>query len=102
MQIDLSGSEFCLHSGQPLSLSHARGCRLRCTAGILWITVPGLVEDVFLESGDEFTVPDQGRVLVEAVDRARLMVNPQSHPAANRGYSLAGCLDALATLPRFS
>ena len=102
MQIDLSGSEFCLHSGQPLSLSHARGCRLRCTAGVLWITVPGLVEDVFLESGEEFTVPDQGRVLVEAVDRARLMVNPQSKVASNRGYSLASTFHRLAPHLRLS
>jgi len=55
-----------LPPGRPLRLERARGLKLRCLAGCVWITAPHLTEDVFLHVGERWTVPNDGLVLVEA------------------------------------
>ena len=38
MRIDVSSGEIRLTENQPVSLRDARGLRIECTAGVVWIT----------------------------------------------------------------
>lgn len=78
MKIDLGGGELCLAENRPLRLQAARGLCIRCTAGMVWITVAGEPADVFLGAGDSYRIPGDGDVLVEGVGSGRIMVNPET------------------------
>jgi hypothetical protein len=55
-----------LVQGYPLRLARARGRRVTCERGCVWITAPGQLDDVFLYPGQTWIVPANGLVLVEA------------------------------------
>jgi hypothetical protein len=55
-----------LQPGQPLRLGRARGRRVVCERGCVWITAPGEPDDIFLHAGQHWTIPANGLVLVEA------------------------------------
>jgi hypothetical protein len=59
-----------LPAGGPLRLTWARGQRLFCERGCLWITAPGVPDDIYLLAGERWTVPVDGLVLVEAEGEA--------------------------------
>lgn len=82
MKIDLGAGELYLAENRPLRLQDACGLRIRCTAGMVWITVAGESADVFLGAGESYRIPGNGTVLVEGVGSGRIMVNPES--AVNR------------------
>jgi hypothetical protein len=50
MEIDLSAGELCLRDNQPIRLRRARGLRITCTAGTVWLTVSGVPGDILLHS----------------------------------------------------
>lgn len=52
--------------GHPLRLARARGRQVSCERGCVWITAPGVPEDVFLHPGQTWTIPSNGLVLLEA------------------------------------
>lgn len=103
MDIVFDGSEFCLQENRPLRLRRARGLRVRCTAGCLWITQPGTGEDIFLASGESCTLTSSQLVLVEGVGAGRaclempvprlfrlvnrLLPRPRRRPALPAGIS---------------
>jgi len=72
MKIELGRGELCLAENHPIRLRHARGVHIECTAGTLWITVPGQRDDIFLNPGQDFRIPNQSTVLVEAIGDARV------------------------------
>ena len=55
-----------LAPGRPLRLRHARGRRVFCERGCVWITAPGVASDIFLHAGQRWTIPANGLVLIEA------------------------------------
>ena len=77
MKLDLSGAELYLPAGGLLRLEGASGKRITCTAGILWITVAGESEDIFLRAGECYDIPAQGLVLVEGLENSRVTVGVQ-------------------------
>jgi hypothetical protein len=75
MQVELRDTQLVLKDAHLLSLREAGGRRLCCTRGALWITLTNLPGDVFLGAGEEWTVPDQGLVLIETlVARSELTI----------------------------
>lgn len=72
MKIELGDQEIFLVSGKPLRLPGRKGQSITCTSGVLWLTVSGDKRDILLGSGESLTVASKGRVVIEAVDSARL------------------------------
>lgn len=72
MKIDPGSGEFCLADNQPLSLRDARGVRVICTTGILWLTVEGEAGDVFLHLGQSHRIISNGLALVESIGGGRI------------------------------
>lgn len=66
-RLDLAAIEIVLAENRPLRLRRAGALRLACTGGIVWVTAPGLRDDVFLFRGDAVDIDSDGLVLVEAV-----------------------------------
>ena len=67
MEIDLRSGEVSLQEHQPVRLTGARGLRVTCTAGIVWITQTGVAEDIFLHSGQSYRVCKNALTLIESV-----------------------------------
>ncbi|MBS1130212.1 MAG: hypothetical protein H6R16_1214 [Proteobacteria bacterium] len=72
MKIDLVSSELYLTNSDPIRLSRARGVRIRCVGGTIWITTPDRLADIFLELGESHLIDSQGLVLVESVSDGRV------------------------------
>lgn len=67
MQSDLPQGEIHLFSNRPLRLNKARGLRIACVSGTIWITIAGQQEDIFLRPGEQHTLRNNGLALVEAI-----------------------------------
>jgi len=67
MRIDVSSGEIRLTENQPLSLREARGLRVECTSGIVWITLSGQTADVFLKAGESHLLRGNGLALIECI-----------------------------------
>lgn len=65
-----SGLELVLREKHPLRLAGALGRRLVCVAGCVWVTAPGVREDIFLYPGDAWRIASDGKVLIEAFGSA--------------------------------
>jgi hypothetical protein len=63
-------NEIVLASGSPLRLTWARGRRVTCERGRVWITAPGEPGDIFLSRGQSWKIPGHGLVLIEAEPHA--------------------------------
>lgn len=72
MRIELGAGELCLADNHPLSLRGARGLRVRCTAGTVWLTVEGEAGDIFLHPGQSHCIASNGLALVESIDHGRI------------------------------
>lgn len=69
----MSGSvplEVVLRSDRPLRLDRADGRHIRCVAGCVWITAPGVRDDIYLQRGESWQIAGNRAVLVEAVGSA--------------------------------
>jgi quercetin dioxygenase-like cupin family protein len=89
-------SEQSLLAGRIWPLRRARGHRIVCHRGELWITVDGELEDRFVKAGEALEITTDARLAVYAVeDSAFRVVAPA--PAAGRRYRWWHALrDALA------
>jgi hypothetical protein len=67
MEIDLSAGELCLRDNQPIRLRRARGLRITCTAGTVWLTVSGVPGDILLQPGDSHQLAGNGLALIESL-----------------------------------
>ena len=77
MEIDLRSGEVCLQHNQPVRLSDAHGLRVICTAGTIWITVPGETSDIFLNAGQSYRICCNQLALVESVGSGKIRLkNP--------------------------
>lgn len=68
-----------LVAGRPAVLDRARGTRVDCLEGTLWITQDGDIRDIVLPAGSAFVIDRDTRVLVSAIDAARFALR---RPAA--------------------
>lgn len=82
MDLDLYNSELCLAHNAPIRLLSARGVRVICTAGLLWLTVEGEAGDILLAPGDSHLIRGRGLALLEAIGSGRArFARPVSRPA---------------------
>ena len=73
-------TEHDLQLDAPLRLEHAKAGVIECLAGRAWITAYAEFDDIVLQAGQRYTIPNDGLVLVEAVGSGRIRV----HAAAPR------------------
>jgi hypothetical protein len=73
-----------LVAGRPAVLDRARGTRVECLEGTLWITQDGDIRDIVLPAGSAFVIDRDTRVLVSAVDAARFALRRASADVALR------------------
>ena len=77
-----------------LPLAQARGARVRCLRGTLWITQEGDREDYFVRAGESFTIERDGVTLVSAPHgRGTVLVMPPApkrESAIGRWLALSG------------
>ena len=67
MKIDLCGREIRLNDNQPITARRARGLRIVCSSGVIWITVDGEAGDTYLRPGESHTLRGNGLALIESI-----------------------------------
>ena len=82
MEIDLKQSELCLAHNVPIRLPAARGLRVTCTAGVVWLTVAGEAGDILLLPGQSHVVRGRGLALLEAIGSGRVRLEKACRPAS--------------------
>jgi len=83
MKIDVSAGEICLIDNCPISLRGARGLRIACTAGTVWITVADELGDTFLSAGQTHVVQGNGLAIVESIGSGSIRIGePGKQPAS--------------------
>lgn len=76
-----------LAAGRTWPLRRARGHRIVCLRGELWITIDGELADHFLQTGESFAIETDGRVVVYAVQESAFRtVAPASAPRVQRWW----------------
>lgn len=65
-------TEHDLQLETPLRLEHASAGVIECLEGRAWITAYAEFHDTVLQPGQRYTIPNDGLVLVEAVDSGRI------------------------------
>jgi hypothetical protein len=83
MRIDVSSGEICLTENQPVSLRDARGLRIECTAGVVWITLSGQAADIFLTPGQSHRLRGDGLALIECIGDGSIRLD---RPARRPGF----------------
>ena len=63
-----------LDQGSLLPLDSAKGVRISCVEGSLWLTEERGAADVVLQPGQSYEVEATGRTLVQAMSRSRVAV----------------------------
>ncbi len=76
MKLTVNQAAMTLQADQYLKLKGARGTRLTCRDGMLWITQEGVLRDDFLAPGCALTIATDGVVLVEAMSASSLHIAP--------------------------
>lgn len=82
MNFNPYNSELCLAHNTPVRLMSARGVRIVCTSGRIWLTVEGESGDVFLAAGESHLVRGSGLALVEAIGSGRVRFQKAARPFA--------------------
>jgi quercetin dioxygenase-like cupin family protein len=65
---------FELQDGDLLPLRNARGARITCLEGTLWITLEHQRNDIVLNPGQSYSVPKNGTTLVQGMGASRIGV----------------------------
>ena len=55
-----------------LEIKHALGITIACLAGSIWVTLDNDMRDMILHAGHSFTVESNQRILIQALDTARI------------------------------
>lgn len=74
MKFTSAPTAFQLNATQILNVREAKGTRVVCNKGILWLTQEGDSRDIFLRQGDEWVIGQDGLVLIQALERAAIQV----------------------------
>jgi len=88
MKIDLKGGEIQLSNNQPICATQARGLRIACSAGIIWITVDGEPGDTYLTAGQAHEVRSNGLAIIESIGEGRIrLYKPESFRRLRRAWA---------------
>jgi hypothetical protein len=82
MKLSIERATMELERLQILKLRGARGVRLLCQAGSLWVTQEGVARDDFLVPGTEQEVETDGIVVIEAMMPSSLAIDSRGRPQA--------------------
>lgn len=74
MHVELDRPAINLDRNEIAAFEDARGARILCTFGALWITLDDDRRDIVLETGESFDVDRDARVLVMATQPSSLVV----------------------------
>jgi hypothetical protein len=74
MKPEIASADMNLGQAQLLKLRGAKGVRLACRSGMLWVTQENVRRDDFLAAGATLIVETEGVVVVEALELSRLGV----------------------------
>jgi len=84
MEFDLHAGELVLAENRPLAGRRARGARIVCTGGTVWITVAGEAGDIFLHAGQSHRIESNGLALLEAIGHGSIRIQPPARPLPGR------------------
>lgn len=91
MKIEWLNSELLLTDNKPLRLTGARGIRVLCVQGTVWITTSGQSEDIFLHEGQWHEIERSALTLVESIGRALIRFErPAVTQPVSRGWLRLG------------
>ncbi|BAL25655.1 DUF2917 domain-containing protein [Azoarcus sp. KH32C] len=74
MRMLSSNGTIQLDEWSPLAFRDARGLRVQCTHGRIWVTVEGQAGDFFLVAGESMRIDSKGLVLIEGVPRGNVRI----------------------------
>jgi len=80
MKVDIERATMDLDRMQILRLRGARGVRLSCGKGSLWVTQEGVARDDFLVPGRSQDIETEGMVVIEAMSAASLTIDSGKRP----------------------
>lgn len=96
MNIELQASNLVLARDGMIAVRDARGVRITCLTGVLWITQDNYVKDFIVGPGESHTVDYAGLTLVTALEPTTLSMREASAPLMSRIGK--GIVHRLATL----
>ncbi|HEY8023718.1 MAG TPA: DUF2917 domain-containing protein [Burkholderiaceae bacterium] len=67
--------DYVLTENHPLRFSKARGHRIECLYGTVWITAYNELDDHMLTQGQVYSVPNSGLALVEAIGQCKVRIH---------------------------
>jgi hypothetical protein len=79
-------SDNLLPAGRIWPLRRARGHRIVCVRGELWITVDGRLDDFFLVAGEAFAIETDARIVVYAVEDSAFRVVARELPTTRHRW----------------
>ena len=94
MKLALRQSSIGLERDQLIALRDAKGVRVSCLDGALWITQETIVADVVLEAGQSLIIDTPGLTLVMALRPSALRLRERVSRASPLWQALAGWLRA--------
>lgn len=81
MNIDISRSTIHLARDGLISVRGARGSRIVCQSGSLWVTQEGEVKDAVLLPGDSLTLGNDGLAVITALQASVALLAQNPAPA---------------------
>jgi glycine/D-amino acid oxidase-like deaminating enzyme len=75
MKVDIERATMNLDRMQMIKLRGAKGVRLSCRTGSLWITQEGVARDDFLVPGRSQAIETDGVVVIEAMSASSLTID---------------------------
>jgi hypothetical protein len=100
MNIDISRSTIQLARDGLISLRNARGTRIFCQSGSLWVTQEAEIKDLVLVPGDSLTISNGGLTVITALQPSALALRacdpvparrPQTAGRIQAGPELVAC-----------
>lgn len=88
MRLNMEQATLTLQANSYLKLRGARGVRLTCREGLLWVTQEGVSRDDFIEPGAGLPLTADGDVLIEALSDSVLTLVHEQTAARRRRYWL--------------
>jgi hypothetical protein len=82
MKVDRERAIMDLERLQIIRMRGARGVRLSCDRGNLWITQEGVARDDFLVPGVSQVIETDGTVVIEAMTPSSLIIDSGKHAGA--------------------
>jgi hypothetical protein len=90
MKLALGQSRVGLERDQQIALRDAKGTRVCCLHGVLWITQEGAATDVLLEAGQSLVIDTPGLTLVMGMGPSTLRLRERASRRFAPWQALAG------------